>query len=181
MPDGRMRKERKSPGETGSWPYGASSGTGLRTEKKLPVFKTPAIVQNKIQRRKRGGIPRLRNATRAWRARSRLSRFSARKDSTPCRAEARRYKTDYKSDGGAAALEAQQNQIGAAADSEFAEQVGDMELDGALGNVQLAGDFLVGQIQEERFEDLLLTAAEIGHTLGLDAAGAAFEDGIHKA
>src|SRR5713226_10327454 len=39
MPDGRMRKERRSPGETGSWPYGASSGTGLRTEKQ-PQAKT---------------------------------------------------------------------------------------------------------------------------------------------
>src|SRR2546422_5470274 len=39
MPDGRMRKERRSPGETGSWPSGASSGTGLRIEKK-PQAKT---------------------------------------------------------------------------------------------------------------------------------------------
>src|SRR5712691_12247542 len=39
MPDGRMRKERRSPGETGSWPYGASSGTGLRTERQ-PQAKT---------------------------------------------------------------------------------------------------------------------------------------------
>src|SRR2546426_1008594 len=45
MPDGRMRKERKSPGETGSWPYGASSGTGLRIEKQ-PQAKT------KTQRRR---------------------------------------------------------------------------------------------------------------------------------
>ncbi len=48
-----------------------------------------------------------------------------------------------------AALKGEEYQIGAAADSELAEKIGDVKFYGALGNVQLAGDFLVGEILEK--------------------------------
>lgn len=67
---------------------------------------------------------------------------------------------------GHAALEGEENQIGAAADTEFAEKVRDVEFDGAFGDVELAGDFLVGEILEERIQDFLLAPAEICDGIG---------------
>ncbi len=55
-----------------------------------------------------------------------------------------------------------------------------MELDGALGNVQLAGDLLVGEIFKEGIEDFLLAAAEIGDGVGAEAAALAREDRVHE-
>jgi len=72
--------------------------------------------------------------------------------------------------GHGAALEGEKNEVGAAADTEFIEQVGDVKLNGALGDVELAGDFLVGKILEERIKNFLLATAEIGDRIGLQAA-----------
>src|SRR5579883_77194 len=56
-----------------------------------------------------------------------------------------------------------------------------MEFDGALGDVELAGNFLVGEIFEQRIEDFLLTAAEIRDRVGFQAAALAGENGIDEA
>ena len=45
-----------------------------------------------------------------------------------------------------AALEGEQDQVGAAANAEFAEKVGDVKFYRALGDVKFAGDFFVGKI-----------------------------------
>ena len=79
-----------------------------------------------------------------------------------------------------AALEGEKNEVGAAADTEFIEQVGDVKLNGALGDVELAGDFLVGKILEERIENFLFTAAEISDGIGLQAARLIREYGIDE-
>ena len=65
-----------------------------------------------------------------------------------------------------ASLEGEKDQIGTAANAEFAEEIGDVEFNSALGNVELAGDFLVGEIFEKRIEYFLLAAAEIGDGIG---------------
>ena len=56
-----------------------------------------------------------------------------------------------------------------------------MEFDGALGDVEPAGDLFVGKILEERIEDLLFAAAEVGDRIGLEAAPLAGKYGINKA
>ena len=55
-----------------------------------------------------------------------------------------------------------------------------MEFYGALGDVELAGDFLVGKILEKRIENFLLAAAEIGDRIGLEAASLIGEYRIHE-
>ena len=45
-----------------------------------------------------------------------------------------------------AALVAEQDQVRAPPHAEFAQQIRDVELHGALGNIEPAGDFLVGEI-----------------------------------
>src|SRR5580692_2472694 len=79
-----------------------------------------------------------------------------------------------------AALEGEKNQVGTAADSEFAEEIGDVKLYGAFGDVEFAGDFFVGKIFEERIQDLLLATAEIGDGIGFEAAPLIREDRIHE-
>src|SRR6266403_649839 len=81
---------------------------------------------------------------------------------------------------GQTALERKENQVSAAADAEFVEQVRNVELDGAFGDVELAGDFLVRKILEERIEDFLLATAEIRYGIGLEAAALARENGIDE-
>src|SRR6266850_2379549 len=81
---------------------------------------------------------------------------------------------------GQTALEGKKNQIGAAADAELVEQVRNVELDRAFGNVELAGDFLVRKIFEERIEDFLFASAEIRDGISLQAAALAGEDRIHE-
>jgi len=56
-----------------------------------------------------------------------------------------------------------------------------VKFDGALGDVELAGDFLVGKIFEERIENFLFATAEIGDGIGLQTAALAGEDGIDEA
>ena len=72
--------------------------------------------------------------------------------------------------GGHAALEGQEDEVGAAADTEFVEEIGDVEFYGALGDVEFAGDFLIGKILEQRIENFLFAAAEIGDGIGFEAA-----------
>ena len=55
-----------------------------------------------------------------------------------------------------------------------------MKLYGSLGDVELAGDFLVGKIFEEGVEDFLLAAAEIGDGIGFEAAALIREDGVDE-
>src|ERR1700686_4876972 len=71
---------------------------------------------------------------------------------------------------GHAALEGQEDKVGAAANTKFAEQIGDVKFYGALGNVQTAANFLIGKVFEERIEHFLLTAAQIGDGVGFQAA-----------
>ena len=71
------------------------------------------------------------------------------------------------SDGRHAALECQQDEVGAAADTEFAEQIRDVKFHRALGDIELAGDFFVGEIFEQRIENFLFAAAEIRNRVGL--------------
>ena len=83
--------------------------------------------------------------------------------------------------GHGAALEGEKDKVSAAADAEFVEQVGDVEFHGALGDVEFAGDFLVRKIFEERIENFLFAAAEIGDRVGFQAARLIGEDRIHEA
>ena len=50
---------------------------------------------------------------------------------------------------GHAALEGQEDEVGAAANAKFAEQIGDVKFYGALGNVETAANFFIGKIFEE--------------------------------
>src|SRR5258708_25811021 len=74
---------------------------------------------------------------------------------------------------GQAALKRQQDQVCSAAHAELVEQIGHVELDGALGNIEFAGDFLVGKILEKRIENFLFAPAEIGDRVGFEAASLA--------
>ncbi len=56
-----------------------------------------------------------------------------------------------------------------------------MEFHGALGDVEFAGDFLVGEIFQQGVQNFLLAAAEIGDGFGLEATALAGEDGINEA
>src|SRR5262252_3565031 len=56
-----------------------------------------------------------------------------------------------------------------------------MKFHGALGDVQFAGDFLIGKIFEERVENLLLAAAQIGDRVGFETARLSGKDRIHEA
>ncbi len=53
----------------------------------------------------------------------------------------------------------QQDEVRAPLHAVLREQVGDMELRGALGHVQLAADLLVREIQHQQFQDFLLALA----------------------
>src|SRR5580700_9669609 len=55
-----------------------------------------------------------------------------------------------------------------------------MKFYGALGDVELAGDFFGGKIFEQRVQDFLLAAAEIGDGIGFEAAALIREDGIDE-
>ena len=55
-----------------------------------------------------------------------------------------------------------------------------MELYGALGNIELAGNFLVGEILEKRVQNFLFAAAKIGDGFGLHAPTLAGKDGIDE-
>src|SRR5882762_9417415 len=78
------------------------------------------------------------------------------------------------------ALKGKKNQVGASPDAELVQQVRNVEFHSAFGNVELAGDFLVRKILEERIENFLLAPAEIRDGIGLQAAALAREDGIHE-
>ena len=68
---------------------------------------------------------------------------------------------------GHAALEGEEDEIGTAADAKFVEEIGDVEFYRAFGDVEFAGDFFVGKIFQERIENFLFAAAEIGDGIGL--------------
>jgi hypothetical protein len=79
-----------------------------------------------------------------------------------------------------ATLEGQKDQVGATANAEFIEQVGNVKLYGALGNIEFAGDFFVGEILEQRIENFLFAAAKIGDGFGLEAPALTGEDGVDE-
>src|SRR5260370_20687204 len=79
-----------------------------------------------------------------------------------------------------AALEGEKNQVGTTAHAELDEQVRNVKLHGALGDIELTGDLFVRKVFEKRIENFLLTAAEIGDGVGLQAAALAGEDGIDE-
>src|SRR5580704_7737986 len=83
-------------------------------------------------------------------------------------------------DGGHAALERQKDQVGAAAYSELAEQVGDVKFHGALGDVELASDLFVGEIFEQGIQNFLFAAAEIGDRIGFESAPLTRQDRIDE-
>jgi hypothetical protein len=56
-----------------------------------------------------------------------------------------------------------------------------VEFYGTLGNVEFAGDFLVGKIFEERIQYFLLATAEIGDGIGFETAALTGKDGIDEA
>ena len=82
--------------------------------------------------------------------------------------------------GGQAALEGQEDQVSAAANTEFVEQIRDVEFDGTLSDIEFAGDFLVGKILEQRIEDFLFASAEIGDGVGLQTAPLPGKDGVDE-
>lgn len=55
-----------------------------------------------------------------------------------------------------------------------------MEFYGAFGDVEFAGDFLVGEILEERIENFLFAAAEIGDGIRFEAARLSGKNGVHE-
>jgi hypothetical protein len=57
-------------------------------------------------------------------------------------------------------LEMHHNEVGSPADSVLCEQIGNMELNGAFGDIELAGDLLVGEVEHERFHHFLFPATE---------------------
>src|ERR1700688_2732840 len=81
---------------------------------------------------------------------------------------------------GQAALKGQEDQVGAAANAKFAEQIGDVKLYGALGNVQTAANFFIGKIFEQRIENFLFAAAQIGDGIGFEAAALPGKYGVHE-
>ena len=82
---------------------------------------------------------------------------------------------------GHAALKSEENQVRAAAHTEFAEEIRDVKLNGALGDVEFIGDFLVRLIFQQRIQDFLFAAAEIGDRIGFQAASLTREHGIDEA
>jgi hypothetical protein len=81
---------------------------------------------------------------------------------------------------GHAALEGEEDEVSAAANTKLAEQIGDVKFYGALGNVQTAANFFVGKIFEERIENFLFTAAQIGDRVRLQAATLSGKYGVHE-
>src|ERR1700693_839129 len=80
-----------------------------------------------------------------------------------------------------AALEGQKDQVGAAANAKFAEQIGDVKFYGALGDVETAANFFIGKVFEERIENFLFPATQIGDGVGFQAAALSGKYGVHEA
>ena len=81
---------------------------------------------------------------------------------------------------GHAALEGQEDQVSAAADAKLAEQIGNVKFYGALGNVQTAANFFVGKIFEQRIENFLFAAAQIGDGIGFQATALPGKYGVYE-
>src|SRR5260370_39559664 len=79
-----------------------------------------------------------------------------------------------------AAVKGKENEVGTAAHAELAEQVRNVKLHSAFRNVELAGDFLVGEVFQQRIKNFLFAAAQVRDGIGLQAAALAGKDGIHK-
>jgi hypothetical protein len=105
------------------------------------------------------------------------SKKMAHKEKAPA-SEGGRYKI---LDLGKTSLEREKDQVSAAADAKLVKQIGDVEFDGALGDIELAGDLFVRKIFEERIENFLFTAAEIGYGIRFQAPTLIGKDGIDKA
>jgi len=82
---------------------------------------------------------------------------------------------------GHATLKGQKDQVSAAANAEFIEQVGHVKFDGAFGNIEFAGDFLVGEILEKRIENFLFATAKIGDGFRLETPALTGKDGVDEA
>src|SRR5262249_1744546 len=68
--------------------------------------------------------------------------------------------------GSGAALEGEQDEVCTAANAEFVEQIRNVELYSAFGDVEFTGDLLVGKILEKGIESFLFGATEIGDGVG---------------
>src|SRR5258708_210161 len=78
-------------------------------------------------------------------------------------------------------MKSEKNEIGAAADAKFVEQIRDVELDRALGDIDPAGDFFIRKIFEERIEYFLRGAGEVSDGVSFEATPLTGENGIHEA
>ena len=67
-------------------------------------------------------------------------------------------------------MKGKKDKVSTPANTELGQQVRYVEFDGAFGNIQLAGDFLVGKIFQKRIENFLLAAAEICYGVRLEPA-----------
>src|ERR1043165_4168198 len=79
-----------------------------------------------------------------------------------------------------AALEGEEDEVGAAAHAEFVQKIGHVELNRAFSDVEFAGDFFIGKIFEQRIEDFLFAAAEIGDGIGFEAPRRAGKNRVHE-
>src|SRR5260370_2311815 len=77
-------------------------------------------------------------------------------------------------------MKGKKNEVATAARATLVEQVRNVKLHGAFRNVELAGDFLVRKIFQQRIQDFLFAAAEIGDGIGLQAAALAGKDGVNE-
>jgi len=81
---------------------------------------------------------------------------------------------------GQSALECQEDEVCATANTELVEQVGDVEFYRALGDVELVGNFLVGLILKQSVENFLFAPAQVGYRVRLQATTLTGENGINK-
>jgi hypothetical protein len=71
---------------------------------------------------------------------------------------------------GAAALIAEQDQVCATANTEFSQQIGNVELYGPLGDMQAVCDLFIGQIFQQASENFLFAAAQFGRGIAAQSA-----------
>jgi hypothetical protein len=79
-----------------------------------------------------------------------------------------------------ATLKGQKDQVCPAANAKLIEQVGNVELNGAFGNIEFAGDFFIGEILEKRIENFLFAAAKISDGFGLETPALTGKDGVDE-
>src|ERR1700738_5362893 len=79
-----------------------------------------------------------------------------------------------------AALKGQEDEVGAVANAKFAEQIGDVKFYGTFRDIQTAANFFIGKIFEERIENFLFAATQIGDGVGFQAPALSGKYGVHE-